>query len=458
MEASSSYKLTKQETYDESSNHQLPCTADSCDDHDDNTYATSVRQKKIVSSGTSLAFTSSGKRVHTQYQIQQDEEDSFSGKRDSGKRVCLVKPAHPLVPEPLTSLEPLTRLKRLEFLSRITCALGAASVSVSFGKKVHLELQRGNIPNSSNNSCNKPSQLNPHCELSNTDASNDTVPTTSAIKLQQKNAAPDKNQVGSDISAVLHANRNDTHMQDPDHAISNKTECSDKLDNQSLSDNLPTPEEGHEMCDQAVLQGTSNLPQKLDTCISSTADKNHPVMEDVEKDCSANTKVTSETPAINKFTPTEAIINFIYEDNIYGNDGIIEAAGDAVKQEYEVNRMKGERDVKKGVVVTGAGNLPSKAIFHVTVFPHQAKFRTALHTALRLADRRGLRSTAVPALSCYLDEDKALIDRYLKVFYKLEEQSRLLCLQSIVIVNNTEEKYKYHDKQLTLRGEVLKSY
>ena len=257
------------------------------------------------------------------------------------------------------------------------------------------------------------------------------------------------------MSTAVHACRNDTSMQDPDHAISNKTECNKKLNNQGPSDNLPTPEDILEMCEQAVLQGASNLPQKLD--ISSTGDKSQNVIrQDKELDSDANTEVTSNTPVINNFNPTEGVINFVYKENIYNNDGILEAAGDAVKQEYEV--LKNERDVKKGVVITSAGNLPSKAIFHVTVFPHPAKFKTALHTALRLADRQGLRSIAVPALPNDSSAQKALIDQHLEVLYEFEEQANPLCLHSIVIVNNTEETYKYHDKQLTLRGEVLKSY
>ena len=32
-----------------------------------------------------------------------------------------------------------------------------------------------------------------------------------------------------------------------------------------------------------------------------------------------------------------------------------------------------------------------------------------------------------------------------------------MCLHSILIVSSKEEDYKYHDKQLTLRGETLKT-
>ena len=118
----------------------------------------------------------------------------------------------------------------------------------------------------------------------------------------------------------------------------------------------------------------------------------------------------------NVYTPTEAIINFVYEDNSYGKDGILDIAGETVKQEYNVNRLKNDCNVKLGVVVTDAGNLPSQFIFHVTVFPHPAKFKAALHHSLRLADRRGLRSISVPALPTNSQAGKKLIDQYLQVF------------------------------------------
>ena len=78
----------------------------------------------------------------------------------------------------------------------------------------------------------------------------------------------------------------------------------------------------------------------------------------------------------NKYTPTEAIVNFVYYDQIYDKNGILEAAGDPVKQEYDEKRLdNNSQTVKKGVVITGAGNLPSQAIFHVTIFQHPGKIQ-----------------------------------------------------------------------------------
>ena len=182
------------------------------------------------------------------------------------------------------------------------------------------------------------------------------------------------------------------------------------------------------------------------------------VQQDSEEACGARHNHTSQSSSFNKFTPTNAIINFVYEDDIYGKDGILETAGEFVKEEYDVNRQKKDRVVRCGVVETGAGNLkPSQGIFHVTVFQHAAKFKTALHTALRVADRRGMRSVAVPALPSDSPSEKASVDAYLEVFYEFEEQENPMCLHSIVIVNREESDYEYHHKQLTLRGETLKS-
>ena len=39
----------------------------------------------------------------------------------------------------------------------------------------------------------------------------------------------------------------------------------------------------------------------------------------------------TNTETGSKYTPTEAIINFVYEDSIYGKDGILDIAGETVK-------------------------------------------------------------------------------------------------------------------------------
>ncbi len=72
---------------------------------------------------------------------------------------------------------------------------------------------------------------------------------------------------------------------------------------------------------------------------------------------------------ITSLQKTEAIVNFVYEDNINGTMGILDKAGDEIKQQYETRRFQ---DQRCDVTMTAAGNLPYKAIFHVEVFQNSA--------------------------------------------------------------------------------------
>ena len=108
-----------------------------------------------------------------------------------------------------------------------------------------------------------------------------------------------------------------------------------------------------------------------------------------------------EPPQTSKADKAEnpTLINFVYEDDIYGKDGIIEAAGDSVKQEYDKKRLQHE-EVSSGVIETASGKLPTPAIFHVMVSTQQGKFEAALRTALRLAYSKELHRVVVPAVEC----------------------------------------------------------
>ena len=75
----------------------------------------------------------------------------------------------------------------------------------------------------------------------------------------------------------------------------------------------------------------------------------------------------TQTSKVQK-TSKPALINFVYENDIYGKDGIIEAAGDSVKQEYDEKRLQ-EEYVSQGVIETTSGKLLIPAIFHVMVSP-----------------------------------------------------------------------------------------
>ena len=151
---------------------------------------------------------------------------------------------------------------------------------------------------------------------------------------------------------------------------------------------------------------------------------------------------------------TDSIVNFVYADNIYGRCGIVEAAGDEVKKEYDAKRC-GESDMQGAMVwTTKAGSLPYKAIFHVEVPNELPKFDVNVHAALKLAETQGMRSIAFPAMQC-TPENKQYIDRYLQVFYEFEKEVHPVCLHMIYIVPSSKEDQDYHDAKTTEMGENL---
>ena len=132
---------------------------------------------------------------------------------------------------------------------------------------------------------------------------------------------------------------------------------------------------------------------------------------------------------------TDSIVNFVYDEDIYGKMGIMQAAGDAVKEEYNRTRLqKDHSHVRDGVVKTTAGNLPYKAIFHVRVFEQSAKFKHAIYRMFQLADRLGIRSIAFPALA-----SRKHVDNYLEILYEFEKRARPTCLHMIDIVANNQK-------------------
>ena len=288
----------------------------------------------------------------------------------------------------------------------------------AFGENVHLELQRGYI-NTLDKFSDTLSQYNTDDDPVTTNSSNKNVITTSAIV--HRNTASDKIQNGNYINQVVTMNAEDRKIDIKTQDPNNQLQPSGDKPDQNQSHNASSSKESHE---QTFKNATSNLHQvnaKTSSFVENT--DRHDVQQDLKEACGAKHNHASQSSSFNKFTPTDAIINFVYEDDINGKDGILEAAGESVKEEYDVNRQKKDRVVRCGVVETGAGNLkPSQGIFHVTVFQHAAKFKTALHTALRVADRHGMRSVAVPALPSDSPTEKALIDSYLEVFYEFEEQ------------------------------------
>ena len=107
----------------------------------------------------------------------------------------------------------------------------------------------------------------------------------------------------------------------------------------------------------------------------------------------------------------QALINFVYENDIYGKDGIIETAGDAVKREYDDKRLQREH-ASHEVIETSCGKLPVQAIFHIMMSPLPGKSETAMRTTLRLAYSNGLCDVEASAVPCPYPNNTSIKKQY----------------------------------------------
>ena len=131
---------------------------------------------------------------------------------------------------------------------------------------------------------------------------------------------------------------------------------------------------------------------------------------------------------------------------------ILEAAGGRVQQEYIARRKVNNKYTRHGVVVTSSGYLTQyKKIIHIKMFHDSpAKFRNAVHMALCLADKEGMRSIAFSALN-----SPAMVNSYLRVFYNFERESSPACLHSIEVLTSCEAEQDYHETRMSQMGESL---
>ena len=148
---------------------------------------------------------------------------------------------------------------------------------------------------------------------------------------------------------------------------------------------------------------------------------------------------------------TDSIATFIHRDDVYDRHGIIEAAGEQVKQEYHKER---DADHVQQPLFTTAGNLPYESIFHVHVDTELPKFSDNIHKALKCAESRKMRSIAFPALEC-TPENQPYIERLLQALYDFEKEADPACLHLIDIICVNKEEEKYYDEQMLGRGERL---
>ncbi|XP_072022574.1 uncharacterized protein [Amphiura filiformis] len=129
-------------------------------------------------------------------------------------------------------------------------------------------------------------------------------------------------------------------------------------------------------------------------------------------------------------------------DNAEGDSlRILQAAGDGIEAEYQNAKTQGERNVAKGVVLTGAGDLEHpEHILHLLVNQNDVKLRIALALALRLAEKQCLRSIAfphLPAVLCSMDTVKTMLESF-------DDFTRVacpICLHFIQVVLATDDRF-----------------
>ena len=135
---------------------------------------------------------------------------------------------------------------------------------------------------------------------------------------------------------------------------------------------------------------------------------------------------------------TDGLFNFIYPEtrqDLQDAHGILEAAGDLVKQEYATRKQDGS--ARRGVLMTDAGNLPQKKIFHIDLNNNESKAKDAISMALRMADRAEMKSIAIPpikdyGLSPYLQSEAFQLGILEKMLFEFEAKENPVCWHFIV--------------------------
>ncbi|XP_072031845.1 uncharacterized protein [Amphiura filiformis] len=145
----------------------------------------------------------------------------------------------------------------------------------------------------------------------------------------------------------------------------------------------------------------------------------------------------------------DGLFNFIYpedRDELTDADGIMEAAGEMVKQEYETKKQNG--DARRGVIVTSAGNLPQKKIFHIEMIRNESKAKDSVSAALRKADKEEMKSVAIPPLREYgldymLKREAFQLGILRMMLFEFEFKENPVCLHLIITApteRNSREK------------------
>ena len=157
---------------------------------------------------------------------------------------------------------------------------------------------------------------------------------------------------------------------------------------------------------------------------------------------------------------TQAVVVFRSTDNdgnmVEGESMILLlAAGASIDAEYKNSKAEGGRNVAKGVVLTGAGDLEYRQnILHLHVSDSIPKFRETIFAALRLAEKKELKSISFPSLPDEFDSEERK-NILLETLNEFIEEDHPLCLHFIQLV--TSQRVDLF-KQLFHNNPVLESF
>ncbi|XP_072014251.1 uncharacterized protein [Amphiura filiformis] len=146
------------------------------------------------------------------------------------------------------------------------------------------------------------------------------------------------------------------------------------------------------------------------------------------------------------------------EDTTEGDSlRILQAAGDGIEAEYQHAKTQGGRNVAKGVVLTGAGNLEHpNHILHLLVNENDVRFRITLALALRIVERQYSKSIAFPHLPsglCSIETVKTMLES----FSDFIRADCPICLHFIQVVQISDDGfYQYADARQRVEFEMYK--
>ena len=121
------------------------------------------------------------------------------------------------------------------------------------------------------------------------------------------------------------------------------------------------------------------------------------------------------------------------------------AAGDGIKTEYQAAKAQGGKHVRRGVVLTGAGNLAHQQhILHLHMTDSIPEFRETIFTALKLVEKKELKSISFPSLPCEFDteERRGILFETFRLFTEVDRPICLHFIQQVTLHDHYERLKK----------------